>query len=75
MQAFATSSTKDKLQVDCKRHHKEFAKGDLVFLKLRPYKQRFLAQREHKKLVAHFYGPFKILQHIGKVAYKLKLPS
>ncbi|KAL5550229.1 hypothetical protein UlMin_000405 [Ulmus minor] len=64
-----------KLQADRKRHHEEFNAGDLVFLKLRPYRQRSLAQRKFEKLVACYYGPFKVLQCIGKVAYKLELPQ
>ena len=63
-----------KVYADAKRHHQEFAVGDLVFLKLRPYRQKSLAQRRYEKLAAHFYGPFKVLARIGKVAYKLELP-
>ena len=63
-----------KRHADTKRHHEEFKAGDLVFLKLKPYRQHFLAQRRYEKLAACYYGPFKILQRIGKVAYKLELP-
>lgn len=66
---------KMKLQVDSKRHHEEFAIGDLVFLKLRPYCQHSLAKRKYEKLIACYYGPYEVLQRIGQVAYKLELPS
>ena len=31
--------------------------------------------RRNAKLAPRYYGPFRILQHIGQVAYKLELPS
>ena len=34
-----------------------------------------MVARKNLKLYAHFYGPFEVLDRIGKVAYKLKLPS
>lgn len=66
---------KMKTHADGKRHHEEFAVEDLVFLKLRSYRRQSLAQRTYKKLAARYYGPYKILQRIGSVAYKLELPS
>lgn len=45
----------------------------MVFLKLRPYRHHSLAKCPYEKLVARFYGPFKILQRMSKVAYKLEL--
>lgn len=65
---------KMKVQADGKHHHKEFAAGDLVFLKLRPYRQGSLAKHKYEKLSAHYYGPYKVLQCIGQVAYKLEFP-
>lgn len=64
-----------KSQADKHRTKREFAIGDLVFLKLQPYVQSTVASRSNQKLSFRFYGPFKIIQRVGQVAYKLDLPA
>ena len=64
-----------KSQADKHRTEREFAVGDSVFLKLQPYVQSTVASRSNQKLSFRFYGPFKITQRVGQVAYKLDLPS
>jgi hypothetical protein len=44
-------------------------------LKLQLYVQSSLATQANQKLSFKFFGPFKILERIGAVAYKLQLPS
>ncbi|XP_070005661.1 uncharacterized protein [Nicotiana sylvestris] len=52
----------------------EFQAGDMVFLKLQPYRQTSLALRRNLKLSSKFYGPYKVIAKVGQVAYKLELP-
>ncbi|CAM8978367.1 unnamed protein product [Rhodiola kirilowii] len=63
-----------KTQADRHRTLKEFQVDDWVFLKRQPYRQHSVSRRSSAKLAKRFYGPFKIIEHIGSVAYKLDLP-
>jgi len=60
---------------DRKRVDIEFLVGDLVYVKLQPYRQLTLRAHCHQKLGLRYFGPFPVLEHIGKVAYHLSLPS
>jgi hypothetical protein len=64
-----------KQQADQHRKEREFEVGDWVFLRLQPYKQMSLKQqKKDNKLTPKYYGPYKVLQRIGSIAYKLELP-
>ncbi|CAH9083722.1 unnamed protein product [Cuscuta europaea] len=62
-------------QANKHRREMELTEGDSVYLKIQPYKLQSLAKRINQKLSPRFYGPFQILEKIGPVAYKLKLPE
>jgi hypothetical protein len=63
-----------KAQVDKNRSERSFQPGEMVFMKLQPYDQASVANRYNKKLSFKYYVPLRVLEKIGKVAYKLDLP-
>eukprot|EP00253_Pinus_taeda_P033862 PITA_33862 len=63
-----------KQQVDQHRSERQFQEGDQVFFRLQPYKQTSLKEKGCQKLSPKFYGPYRVLQCIGEVAYKLTFP-
>lgn len=52
----------------------EFKVGDYVYLKLQPFGQKTLRKKMSLKLSKRYYGPFKVLERLGDVAYRLELP-
>ncbi|RVW97594.1 Transposon Ty3-G Gag-Pol polyprotein [Vitis vinifera] len=62
-----------KIQADKNRFDREFNIGDMVLLKLQAYKQVSM-HSGGPKLQPRYYGPFKVIDRIGTVAYQLQLP-
>ncbi|WVZ89954.1 hypothetical protein U9M48_036299 [Paspalum notatum var. saurae] len=59
------------------RRHREvvFSPGQWVWLRLLHRPAASLDVHGRSKLGPRFYGPFKVLEHIGEVAYRLLLPA
>ena len=64
-----------KQQADKHRSNRQFEVGELVYVKLQPYCQTTIAHRKCLELSAIFFGPYKILEKVREVAYKLELPA
>ncbi|KAK5775706.1 hypothetical protein PVK06_043638 [Gossypium arboreum] len=67
------ASDRHKSYVDLKRKKIEYSIGDMVFLKVSPWKKVLRFGRKGK-LSPRFIGPYRILRRVGPVAYQLELP-
>jgi hypothetical protein len=48
-----------------------FKVGNLVFLRLQPYREFSLKKSGVEKLKPQFYGPYKVTRRIGEVDYEM----
>ncbi|GKG04776.1 hypothetical protein Tco_0315163, partial [Tanacetum coccineum] len=71
---FQASRDRQKSYADLKRKPMEFQVGDRFMLKVSPWKGvvRF---GKWGKLNPRYFGPFKVLEKVGSIAYKLELPQ
>jgi len=70
-EALATHEfARQRMALRIKSSYEKFKKGQLVWLKAKNLKLRY-----NKKILTKLDGPFKILEALGPVNYRLKLPQ
>jgi hypothetical protein len=69
-------ATQNRMKQQAHQHHieREFEVGYWVFMRLKPHNHISLKkQNKENKLEPKYYGPYKVLQRIGSMTYKLEL--
>jgi len=61
-----------KQQVDKHKSDRTFEIGDMMYVKLHPYRQTYVAFQKNAKLALKYFGPFQIDDKMGTMAYKLQ---
>ncbi|GJT49132.1 putative reverse transcriptase domain-containing protein [Tanacetum coccineum] len=69
-----TARSRQKSYADVRRKPMDFDVGDMVMLKVSPWKG-IIRFDKRGKLSPRYVGPFKIIKRIGHVAYRLELPE
>nr|GEW94338.1 putative reverse transcriptase domain-containing protein [Tanacetum cinerariifolium]GFA31528.1 putative reverse transcriptase domain-containing protein [Tanacetum cinerariifolium] len=68
------TQSRQKSYADVRRKPLEFEVGDMFMLKVLPWKG-VIHFGKHRKLSPRYVGPFKVIDRIGHVAYKMELPD
>jgi hypothetical protein len=69
------AQNQQKVQADKHRVERTFEVGDLVYLRLQPYRQASIKKNGTEKLKPRFYGPYRVKRKVGTIAYELELPQ
>ena len=67
------ATDRQKSYADMKRKDIRYEIGEKVFLKVSPWK-KVMRFGKNGKLIPRFTGPYKVIEKVGPVAYKLALP-
>lgn len=64
------------MQVHANAKHRDlsFEVGDVVYLKLQPYRHRLFTRFVNEKPSLWYYGHFPVITRVGSRAYRLQLP-
>jgi hypothetical protein len=69
------AQNQQKVQADKHKVDRIFEVGDLVYLRLQPYRQASIKRSGAEKLQPRFFGPYRVNKRIGVVGYELELPQ
>jgi hypothetical protein len=61
------------MYVDRHRMEHIFEIGDVVYLTVQPFRPSPWTRGGAKRMRPRLFGPFKVIQRVGEVAYKLEL--
>jgi hypothetical protein len=69
------AQNQQKVQAYKHKVDRNFEVGDLVYLRLQPYRQASIKRSRADQLQPRFFGPYRVNRKIGVVAYELELPQ
>ena len=73
-QRMRAAQDRQKSYADTRRRDLQFEVGDMVFLKVAPWRG-VIRFRQRGKLAPRYIGPYRVLERVGPVAYRLELPA
>nr|GEU67096.1 retrotransposable element Tf2 [Tanacetum cinerariifolium] len=69
----AKAQARIKAAADLHKTDRSFEVDQWVWLKLQPHRKISVMKGKYNKLLPKYYGPFQVINKVGKVAYKLLL--